>query len=121
MDDKLQVIDEFPSQKHKHFLSSSAIRGLAGHRAVQSRLNSAEFVECFEVMKLCFGQDLNLLKLPMEKEPDTLRLSIDTRDTDEYLCKYKHSLSTSRLKALQINTTETVIDKIGEYVNESAV
>lgn len=68
MDDKIQLINIFWSQRTKMFLKSNAIRGLAEYRALQSRLNtSVTCVEAFEVMKLCFGKEFALLRVPREK------------------------------------------------------
>lgn len=67
MDDKIQLINIFWSQRTKMFLKSNAIRGLAEYRALQSRLNtSVTCVEAFEVMKLCFGKEFALLRVPRE-------------------------------------------------------
>jgi hypothetical protein len=67
IDDKIQLINIFSSQRSKMFLKSSAIRGLAEYRALQSRLNTSVMcVEAFEVQKLCFGREFRLLKVPQE-------------------------------------------------------
>lgn len=67
MDDKIELINIFWSQRSKMFLKSNAIRGLAEYRALQSRLNTGvSCVEAFEVMKLCFGKDFGMLKIPAE-------------------------------------------------------
>ncbi|MCI0558683.1 MAG: PIG-L family deacetylase [Nitrososphaera sp.] len=67
MDDKIELINIFWSQRSKMFLKSNAIRGLAEYRALQSRLNTCvTCVEAFEVMKLCFGKEFTLLKVPQE-------------------------------------------------------
>jgi hypothetical protein len=67
MDDKIELINIFWSQRSKMFLKSNAIRGLAEYRALQSRLNTGvNCVEAFEVMKLCFGKDFGLLKVQKE-------------------------------------------------------
>jgi LmbE family N-acetylglucosaminyl deacetylase len=51
----------------KLYLKSNAIKGLAEYRALQSRLNtSINYVEAFEVHKLCFGQEFRLFKVPQE-------------------------------------------------------
>ena len=70
IDDKIELINIFWSQKGKMFLKSNAIRGLAEYRALQSRLNSSvTCVEAFEVAKLCFGREFKLLKVPKENMP----------------------------------------------------
>jgi LmbE family N-acetylglucosaminyl deacetylase len=71
MDDKIDLINIFWSQRSKMFLKSNAIRGLAEYRALQSRLNTSVMcVEAFEVMKLCFGKDFGLHR--MHNEPVSL-------------------------------------------------
>jgi len=73
VDDKIQLINTFWSQRSKMFLQSNAIRGLAEYRALQSRLNTrVTAVEAFEVQKLCFGREFNLLKLPQEDIPKVI-------------------------------------------------
>jgi LmbE family N-acetylglucosaminyl deacetylase len=67
VDDKVELINIFWSQHTKLYLKSNAIKGLAEYRALQSRLNtSINYVEAFEVHKLCFGQEFNLYKVPRE-------------------------------------------------------
>ena len=67
IDDKIELINIFWSQRSKMFLKSNAIRGLAEYRALQSRLNTpVTGVEAFEVAKLCFGKEFKLLKVPRE-------------------------------------------------------
>jgi hypothetical protein len=51
-------------------LKANAIKGLAEYRALQSRLNtSINYVEAFEVLKLCFGKEFRLWKVPTERIP----------------------------------------------------
>lgn len=70
IDDKIELINIFWSQRGKMFLKSNAIKGLAEYRALQSRLNhSVTSVESFEVLKLCFGKEFKLLKVRQENTP----------------------------------------------------
>ena len=70
IDDKIMLINIFWSQRSKMYLKSNAIRGLAEYRALQSRLNTpVTGVEAFEVQKLSFGKEFELLKLPAESIP----------------------------------------------------
>ncbi|HUG96860.1 MAG TPA: PIG-L family deacetylase, partial [Nitrososphaera sp.] len=70
IDDKIELINIFWSQRGKMFLKSNAIKGLAEYRALQSRLNhSVTSVEAFEVLKLCFGKEFKLLKVQQENTP----------------------------------------------------
>lgn len=57
IEDKIELINIFASQKNKTFIKSHAIKGLAHYRALQSRLSTAvtTAVESFEVMKLSLG------------------------------------------------------------------
>src|SRR5713101_841352 len=65
IDDKLELLNVFCSQKHKMFLASHATKGLAQYRALQSRLDPlVTAVEAFEVLKLGFGTDFRLLSAP---------------------------------------------------------
>lgn len=63
IDDKIELINIFRTQKDKMFLQSNAIKGLAQYRALQSRMNtSITSVEAFEVIKLSFTKDFNLIE-----------------------------------------------------------
>lgn len=69
IEDKIELINIFLSQRSKSFLQSNAIRGLAQYRALQSRFdNSVSCVEAFEVQKLFFGKDFKLLNIPQDKD-----------------------------------------------------
>lgn len=70
VDDKVELIKIFWSQQSKLYLKANAIKGLAEYRALQSRLNtSINYVEAFEVMKLCFGKEFRLWKVPNDRIP----------------------------------------------------
>ncbi len=70
IDDKIKLVNIFWSQRSKMFLKSSAIRGLAEYRALQSRFNNTvTCVEAFEVQKLFLGKEFKLLKIPQENIP----------------------------------------------------
>jgi LmbE family N-acetylglucosaminyl deacetylase len=65
IDEKVQLIEIFWSQNSKLFLRSNAIKGLAEYRALQSRLGpSINYVETFEVVKLCLDKQFTLMKVP---------------------------------------------------------
>ncbi len=73
IDDKIELINIFMSQRSKSFLQSNAIRGLAQYRALQSRFdNTVSCVEAFEVQKLFFGKDFKLLNIPQDKVTRTV-------------------------------------------------
>jgi LmbE family N-acetylglucosaminyl deacetylase len=63
IEDKIELINLFITQKDKMFLQSNAIKGLAQYRALQSRMNtSITSVEAFEVIKLSFTKNFNLIE-----------------------------------------------------------
>ena len=70
VDQKVELIKIFWSQQSKLYLKANAIKGLAEYRALQSRLNtSINYVEAFEVLKICFGKEFKLWKVPNERIP----------------------------------------------------
>jgi LmbE family N-acetylglucosaminyl deacetylase len=79
IDDKIQLINIFYSQKEKMFIQSSAIRGLAQYRALQSKLNtSVTHVEAFEVLKLSFENEFKMLSTQLhEKQHNHCNIHVD--------------------------------------------
>jgi len=79
VDDKVELIKIFWSQQSKLYLKANGIKGLAEYRALQSRLNSTvNYVEAFEVLKLCLDKEFKLLKVPnrsLGKENDVTNLN----------------------------------------------
>ncbi|HEV2192370.1 MAG TPA: PIG-L deacetylase family protein [Nitrosopumilaceae archaeon] len=79
VDDKVELVKIFWSQQSKLYLKANGIKGLAEYRALQSRLNSTvNYVEAFEVLKLCLDKEFKLLKIPHqnpEKESEIANLS----------------------------------------------
>jgi len=79
VDDKVELIKIFWSQHSKLYLHANGIKGLADYRALQSRLNSTvNYVEAFEVLKLCLDKDFKLLKVRhrnLEKETNVTNLN----------------------------------------------
>src|SRR5690242_6382921 len=70
VNEKVELIEIFWSQQSKLYLKANAIKGLAEYRALQSRLNtSIKYVEAFEVLKLCFGKEFKLWKVPNDRIP----------------------------------------------------
>jgi len=70
VDRKVELIRIFWSQHEKLYLKANAIKGLAEYRALQSRLNTTiNYVEAFEVLKLCFDREFKLLRVPYENIP----------------------------------------------------
>ena len=68
IDDKVELVNLFRSQREKVYLRSNAIRGLAEFRALQSRFHgSVSYVESFDVSKLCLGSEFKLKRIPYEK------------------------------------------------------
>ena len=70
VNEKVELIKIFWSQHGKLYLKANAIKGLAEYRALQSRLNtSINYVEAFEVLKMCFGKEFKLWKVPNDRIP----------------------------------------------------
>jgi hypothetical protein len=62
IDDKIQLIDVFWSQKEKMFIKSNTIRGLAQYRALQNKLNTSIMcIEALEVLKLSLEKGFKIL------------------------------------------------------------
>jgi LmbE family N-acetylglucosaminyl deacetylase len=79
IEEKVELIKLFKSQRDKIYLKASAIKGLAEYRALQSRLNARNdrtilnessvvelplYVEAFEVTKMCFDREFKLYEKP---------------------------------------------------------
>lgn len=72
IDEKVELIRIFWSQRSKLYTKANAIKGLAEFRALQSRLNtSINYVETFDVLKLCLDKEFKLQKVPYGKSPAT--------------------------------------------------
>ncbi len=86
IDEKVELVKIFWSQKDKMFTRANAIKGLAQFRALQSRLNGAiTAVEGFEVEKLCFSQDFRLFKMPQSPLPGSVIGDVDTGNVIEFV------------------------------------
>lgn len=74
IDEKVELIRIFWSQRSKLYTKANAIKGLAEFRALQSRLNtSINYVESFEVLKMCLDVEFKLQKVPYHKSaPDEM-------------------------------------------------
>ncbi len=65
IDEKVELIEIFWSQNAKLYLKAKAIKGLAEYRALQSRMGTTvNYVETFEVVKLCLDKQFKLMKVP---------------------------------------------------------
>ncbi len=65
IDDKIELIRIYWSQRSKLYTKANAIKSLAEFRALQSRLNTKiNYVEAFEVLKLCIDKEFKLQKVP---------------------------------------------------------
>jgi LmbE family N-acetylglucosaminyl deacetylase len=68
IDEKVELIRIYWSQRSKLYTKANAIKGLAEFRALQSRLNtSIDYVESFDVLKLCLDKEFKLQKVPYDK------------------------------------------------------
>jgi LmbE family N-acetylglucosaminyl deacetylase len=75
IDKKVKLIEIFWSQQSKLYLKANAIRGLAEYRALQSRLNTTiNYVEAYEVLKLCLNTEFSLNPIPHENLPKISRI-----------------------------------------------
>lgn len=68
IDDKIELIRIYWSQRSKLYVKANAIKSLAEFRALQSRLNtSISYVEAFDTLKMCLDNEFKLLKVPRDK------------------------------------------------------
>lgn len=88
IEDKIELINLFITQKDKMFLQSNAIKGLAQYRALQSRMNdSITSVEAFEVIKLSFTKDFNLIETLEASHSSNKIKSLIHKNIIEYIPK----------------------------------
>lgn len=65
--DKVELVNIFASQRRKAYTRANAIKGLAEFRALQSRFHGeVEYVEAFDVVKLCLGREFKLRRVPYQ-------------------------------------------------------
>jgi len=84
IEQKIELLNIFRSQRNKMFLKTPAIKGLAQYRALQSRSNeSITAVEAFEVLKLGLENDFQLRTGPQESITEHALLHAP-RDIIEY-------------------------------------
>jgi LmbE family N-acetylglucosaminyl deacetylase len=75
IDDKIELIRIYWSQRSKLYTKANAIKSLAEFRALQSRLNTkVNYVEAFDAMKLCIDKDFRLKRVPYEKQRSSARI-----------------------------------------------
>jgi LmbE family N-acetylglucosaminyl deacetylase len=68
VDDKVELVNLFASQREKAYTRANAIKGLAEFRALQSRFNGeVSHVEAFDVSKMCLSSEFRLRRVPYEK------------------------------------------------------
>jgi hypothetical protein len=85
MEDKLELIKVFWSQRNKLFTKTNAVRGLAEYRTFQSRLNTElTAVESFEVSKMCLGKDFEPVRLAQQPLPETISRNVELDDIIEH-------------------------------------
>jgi len=96
IEDKIELIKFFISQKEKLFIQSNAVNGLAKYRALQSRMNtSVTSVEAFEVVKLSFTKDFNLFESLHSKKTVNNFKRITSKEIIEY---HPNEIKQSKLK-----------------------
>lgn len=87
LDEKIELLSVFSSQRDKMFIKANAIKGLAQYRALQSRLNTiVTSVECFEVLKLVFEKDFVMLKSTAQDNPIPTRQGHRLKEVTEREC-----------------------------------
>lgn len=108
IEDKIELINIFVSQKNKMFIKSHAIKGLAQYRALQSRLNVAHAVtaavESFEVMKLSLENDFKLTR-GLQDHITSYALEHRPKDVIEYLPSAGGTSSPHSTEPLSIGQT----------------
>lgn len=91
LEEKVELIKVFESQRNKLFTTTHAIKGLAEYRAFQNRMNgSFRAVEAFEVLKMCFGKGFEITKLPQYPLPESVIQDVNLADVFEYASKTVH-------------------------------
>lgn len=102
IEDKVNLVKLFWSQRNKLFTRTNAVRGLAEYRTFQSRLSTAlSAVESFEVVKMCLGKDFEPVKLPQQPLPKATIQSVELADIIE------HSGKASSMKKPAVATAST--------------
>jgi LmbE family N-acetylglucosaminyl deacetylase len=88
LEEKVELIKVFESQRNKLFTTTHAVKGLAEYRAFQNRMNgSFVAVESFEVLKMCFGKNFEITKLPQYPLPESVLQDVNLTDIFEYTGK----------------------------------
>lgn len=88
LEEKVELIKIFESQRNKLFTTTHAVKGLAEYRAFQNRMNgSIRAVEAFEILKMCFGSNFEITQLPQYPLPDSVAQEVNTAEIFEYAGK----------------------------------
>lgn len=109
IEDKIELIKVFLSQRNKLFTRTNAVRGLAEYRTFQSRLSVAlKAVEAFEVAKMCLGKDFGPFKLAQQPLPDAIIRDIGLSDIIEHSGKaHKPSIAENGMELEYDNMFQT--------------
>jgi LmbE family N-acetylglucosaminyl deacetylase len=68
VDEKVELVNLFASQREKAYTRANAIKGLAEFRALQSRFHGGvTHVEAYDVAKLCLNSEFKLMRVPYQK------------------------------------------------------
>lgn len=91
LEEKVELIKVFESQRKKLFTTNHAVKGLAEYRAFQNRMNgSIRAVEAFEILKMCFGRNFEITQLPQYPLPDSVIQEVNPVEIFEYTGKPVH-------------------------------
>jgi LmbE family N-acetylglucosaminyl deacetylase len=88
LDEKVELIKVFESQRNKLFTTTHAVKGLAEYRAFQNRMNgSLHAVEAFEILKMCLGRNFEITQLPQFPLAGSVTQEVNLDEIFEYSSK----------------------------------
>lgn len=91
LEEKVELIKIFESQRNKLFTTVHAVKGLAEYRAFQNRMNgSISAVESFEILKMFLGKDFEITQMPQYPLPDSVVQEMNPAEIFEYTGKTIH-------------------------------
>lgn len=113
LEEKVELIKVFESQRNKLFTTTHAVTGLAEYRAFQNRMNgSFSAVEAFEILKICFGKDFGITKLPQYPLPDSVLQEVNLAEIFEYSSNAPHR------RVEPANGSESSVARLFQTVNK---
>lgn len=92
LDEKVELIKLFESQRHKLFTKDNAVTSMANYRASQNRLNGTMLAaESYEVLKMCLGKDFHMIKLTPPPLPLSVHSEVDVSGLLDHMVETKYS------------------------------